>query len=263
MRRIAPALIAAAVAAVATPTLAQSHAGHAGHGAHAQQADAGLRAAIASDSRPAADRARDAFRHPYESLTFWGLKPGQTVVEIQPGQGGWWTAILKPYLEQTGGKYVPINSLREGVQVEPGSADLLLVARAFHNFHRAGRTDALMADFFKAVKPGGVLAVEQHRAAPGTNPDQTASQGYVTEDYVIAAARKAGFVLEDRSEINANPRDDRDHPYGVWTLPPIRTSAPRNGVATDRQTPLTAEERAQFDAVGESDRMTLRFRKPA
>lgn len=259
MRRIAPALVIAALAAAA-PALAQTHTGHAGH---AQTQDAALRAAIASETRPAADRARDPFRHPYESLTFWGLKPGQTVVEIQPGPAGWWTGILKPYLESTGGKYVPVTSLREGVQVEAGSADLLLVARAFHNLHRAGRTDALMADFFKAVKPGGVLAVEQHRAAPGTNADQTAPLGYVTEEHVIAAARKAGFVLEARSEINANARDDRDHPFGVWTLPPVRTSAPRNGVATDRPTPLTPEERAQFDAIGESDRMTLRFRKPA
>ena len=147
--------------------------------------------------------------------------------------------------------------------VADGTADLVVVARAFHNWHRAGRTDAYLAAFFKALKPGGVLAIEQHRSVDGLNPDQTAPTGYMPESYVIHAARAAGFELDARSELNANPGDDRDHPYGVWTLPPTRVSAPREGVATDRPTPLTAEERAAFDAIGESDRMTLRFRKPA
>ena len=227
------------------------------------QEDAALQAAIASDARPAADKARDAARRPYEALTFWGLTPGSTVVEIQPGRAGWWSAILQPYLAQTGGRYVAVNNPGEGMGVEDGSADLILVARAFHNWHRAGRTDPFMAAFFKALKPGGVLAVEQHRAAEGANPDATAPFGYVSEAYVIAAAERAGFVLDARSELNANPRDDRDHPYGVWTLPPVRTSAPRQGNANDRATPLTEAERAEYDAIGESDRMTLRFRKPA
>jgi len=147
--------------------------------------------------------------------------------------------------------------------LEAGTADMVLVARAFHNWHLAGRTDAFMTAFFGALKPGGVLAVEQPRAAEGTNPDATAPFGYVSEAYIIAAAERAGFVLDERSELNANPADDRDHPYGVWTLPPVRTSAPRNGVATDGAEPLTEAERAQYDAIGESDRMTLRFRKPA
>lgn len=226
------------------------------------QEDTALQAAVAAETRPAADRARDAFRHPYETLTFWGLRPGLTVVEIEPGRAGWWRNILEPYAAATGGRYVGVGRPLEGMGVEDGSADLIVVARALHNWHRGGRTAPYMQAFFKALKPGGVLAIEQHRSAEGLNADQTAVQGYVPESYVIHAAQAAGFVLDGRSDLNANPKDDRDHPYGVWTLPPTRVSAPREGNATDRATPLTDQERAQFDAVGESDRMTLRFRKP-
>ena len=228
------------------------------------QEDTALQAAIASEARPAADRARDVYRHPYETLTFWGLTPGSTVVEIEPGRGGWWSAILQPYAAATGGTYVAVNRPLEGMGVADGAADMIVVARAFHNWHRSNpqRTGPYLEAFFKALKPGGVLAVEQHRANEGLNPDQTAPTGYVSESYVIHAAQAAGFVLDGRSDVNANPRDDRDHPFGVWTLPPARTSAPREGVATDRPTPLTEAERAENDAIGESDRMTLRFRKP-
>lgn len=226
------------------------------------QEDAALQAAVASSTRPEADRARDAARHPFESLTFWGLQPGLTVVEIEPGRAGWWRNILEPYAAATGGRYVPVNRPLEGMGVEDGTADMIVVARALHNWHRSDRTGPYLAAFFKALKPGGVLAIEQHRSAEGLNADETAPQGYVSESYVIHAAQAAGFVLEARSELNANPKDDHNHPYGVWTLPPTRVSAPRDGVATDRPTPLTEAERAAFDAVGESDRMTLRFRKP-
>lgn len=226
------------------------------------QEDAALQAAVAAPTRPEADRARDVYRHPFETLTFWGLQPGLTVVEIEPGRAGWWRNILEPYAAATGGRYVPVNRPLEGMGVEDGSADMIVVARALHNWHRAGRTAPYMAAFFKALKPGGVLAIEQHRGVEGLNADDTAPTGYVSESYVIHAARAAGFVLEARSELNANPADDHDHPFGVWTLPPVRTSAPRDGVTTDRPTPLTEAERAAFDAIGESDRMTLRFRKP-
>lgn len=226
------------------------------------QEDTALQAAIGSAARPAADVARDAHRHPFETLTFWGLTPGSTIVEIQPGAGGWWSAILRPYAEATGGTYVAVNRPQDGTGVADGTADIVVVARSVHGWHRGGRTDAFLAAFFKALKPGGVLAIEQHRSVDGLNPDATAPTGYMPESYVIRAAEAAGFVLDARSELNANPKDDRDHPYGVWTLPPTRTSAPREGVATDRPTPLTEAERAEFDAIGESDRMTLRFRKP-
>jgi predicted methyltransferase len=226
------------------------------------QEDTALQAAIGSAARPAADVARDVYRHPFETLTFWGLTPGSTIVEIQPGAAGWWSAILRPYAEATGGTYVAVNRPQDGMGVADGTADMVLVARAFHNWHRAGRTDAFLASFFKALKPGGVLAVEQHRSEDGLNPDVTAPTGYMPESYIIRAAEAAGFVLDARSELNANPKDDRDHPFGVWTLPPVRTSAPRANSTTDRPTPLTEAERAEYDAIGESDRMTLRFRKP-
>ena len=195
------------------------------------QEDAALQAAIGSDTRPAADVARDVYRRPFEALTFWGLTPGSTVVEIQPGRAGWWTAILQPYAEATDGRYVAVNQPLESMVVEDGTADMVLVARAFHNWHRAGRTEAFLAAFFKALKPGGVLAVEQHRSVDGLNPDVTAPTGYMPESHIIHAAQAAGFVLDAR-----NPND--------------------------RQTPLTEAERAEYDAIGESDRMTLRFRKP-
>lgn len=245
-------LLAAALLAIAAPACAEP----APRATAVQSADAALQAAIASEARPEADRARDAFRHPYESLAFWGLKPGMTVVEIQPGQAGWWSNILQPYLAQTGGTYVAANNGQQLSGTADGSADMVLVARAFHNWHRGGQTDALMGQFARVLKPGGVLAVEQHRAPEGSNPDETAPTGYVSEAYVIAAAERAGLVLDGRSEINANAADDRDHPFGVWTLPPVRRS--EQGGRT-----LTPDERAAFDAVGESDRMTLRFRKPA
>jgi predicted methyltransferase len=221
------------------------------------QEDEALKTAVASPSRPEADRARDAWRHPYESLTFWGLRPGMTVVEIEPGGASWWRHILEPYAAATGGRYVPVNRPLEGMGVEDGSADLILVARAFHNWQRAGRTEPYLQAFFRALKPGGILAVEQHRSAEGLNPAETAPTGYVSESYVIKAAQDAGFVLDARSELNANPKDDHDHPFGVWTLPPTRQSAGRDGA-----NPLTPAQRSEYDAIGESDRMTLRLRKP-
>ena len=145
---------------------------------------------------------------------------------------------------------------RSGIGAPDGTADLVLVARAFHNWARQDLTDRYMAEFFRVLKPGGVLAIEQHRSAEGLNVADTAPTGYVPESYVIRAAQAAGFVLEARSELNANPADTRDHPFGVWTLPPVRR-------ASQGERTLTEAERAAFDAIGESDRMTLRFRKPA
>ncbi|HEX8470158.1 MAG TPA: methyltransferase [Brevundimonas sp.] len=221
------------------------------------QEDEALQAAIGADTRPAADVARDSQRHPLETLTFWGLTPATTIVEIEPGQGGWWRHILEPYAAATGGTYVPVAKPLEGMGVADGTADMVVVARAFHNWAQAGRTEPYLAAFFKALKPGGILAVEQHRSAEGLNVATTAPTGYVPQSYVIRAAQAAGFVLEARSEVNANPKDDHDHPFGVWSLPPIRQSQARDGTGA-----LSVEQRAELDAVGESDRMTLRFRKP-
>ena len=254
--------------------------------------DTALRAAVDAPFRSAEHRARDAYRRPYESLRFWGLKPGMTVVEIEPGGEAWWTEILAPYAKATGGRYVAATvdlanpqvtaggrkaradfeakfgnverfgqvetvnfGMTSGLGMPAASADMILVARAFHNWaRREGVTDRYMAEFARALKPGGILAVEQHRLAAG-QPARPES-GYVTEQYVIDAAARAGLVLDGRSELNANPNDDTDHPFGVWTLPPIRRTAPGGQPANP------AFDRAAFDAIGESDRMTLRFRKP-
>ena len=242
-------------------------------------ADPALDAAVSGAWRADANKARDQYRHPVEALTFWGLKPGMTIVEVDPGAKGWWTEILAPYAKATGGHYiaamrnpkdenfwkevadtsifgtVSANTLTaQSSDLPANSADFLLVARAFHNWARQdGTTDAYLKAAFTALKPGGILAVEQHRAPAGSDPK--AGTGYVPESYVIAAAEKAGFKLDGRSEINANAKDTKDHPFGVWTLPPIRSS--KNDTRT-----LTDAERAKYDAIGESDRMTLKFRKP-
>ncbi|MFK0297931.1 class I SAM-dependent methyltransferase [Brevundimonas sp. NPDC090276] len=260
-----PLVLAAILAsALATPAIAQNAPPETPPLQHRQglsmemptvEEDAALQAAVASTARPEADRARDSQRHPFETLTFWGLQPGLTVVEIEPGRASWWRNILEPYAAATSGRYVAVSKPIESMGVEDGTADMVVVARAFHNWSGDGRTDPYLAAFFKALKPGGVLAVEQHRSVDGLNVADVAPTGYVPESYVIHAARRAGFELEARSELNANAKDDRDHPFGVWTLPPTRSSQKDGRV-------LTAEERAAFDAIGESDRMTLRFRKP-
>ncbi len=277
----------AALALVCTAACASTetppHAAHAG----------ALATAINGPWRSAEDRARDEYRHPEQALAFWGLGPNMTIVETGPG-GGWWTEILAPYAAQTGGRYIAAFgdlgapnvssgalqgrqsfierfddraiygdvsavdfSMRAGLALPDNSADFILVARAFHNWSRsAGMTERYMAEFARVLKPGGVLAVEQHRAPEGADVSVTGPNGYVPEAYVIEAARAAGLELAARSEVNANPADTRDHPFGVWTLPPIRQSAPRG------QADNPAFDHAPFDAIGESDRMTLRFQKP-
>ena len=254
--------------------------------------DAALRAVVAGPQRGAENSARDGARHPYDSLVFWGLKPHQTVIELVPG-GGYWTEILAPYARATGGTYTAgvadlanpnisegARKARAGFEAKyadsakfgpiryvgfgavsgplgaPGSADLVLTSRNIHNFiWTPGQLDKVMADAFAVLKPGGVLAVEDHRADPRPQVSE-ARDGYVATAIVVAAAEKAGFKLVGTSEINANPRDTKDHPFGVWTLPPVRRSA---------QPPAPANpdfDHTKYDAIGESDRMTLRFVKP-
>lgn len=255
--------------------------------------DALIASAVAGAWRSGEDRARDIYRHPAQSLAFWGLAPEMTIVEIAPG-AGWWTHILAPYARMTNGRYISASgdlgapnasdaaraaraafvqsfsdeaiygevevvdfSMRAGLALPDDSADFILVARAFHNWARTeGATDRFMSEFARVLRPGGVLAVEQHRAAPGANVTETAPNGYVPEAYVIDAAARAGLVLAERSELNANPRDTRDHPFGVWTLPPIARTAPQGSP------PDPSFDRTRYDAIGESDRMTLRFVKP-
>ena len=254
--------------------------------------DAALKDAVAGSWRTPANVERDAIRKPVEVLTFWGLKPGMTVLELSPG-GGWWTEILAPYARATKGRYVTtaadlgnpelsqaardartkfeahfadkaidgnvtyVNFGAKSVGLgEANSADFVLNGRNIHNWMAGGTLDKVMAESFAVLKPGGILAIEEHRNAPGATQDPTAPTGYVTEAYVIAAAEKAGFKLDARSDLYANPKDDRDHPFGVWTLPPTRRTAPQGQPADPKF------DSAPYDAIGESDRMALRFVKP-
>ncbi|MES2025858.1 MAG: methyltransferase [Pseudomonadota bacterium] len=257
--------------------------------AHAASIDAStsqaLHRILASDHRSAENRLRDQYRHPAETLSFFGISETQTVVEILPG-GGWYTEILAPLLKQKGKLYeasfsetsvssTPYQvrataSLKKKLQANPdlygavtitalqipeatdiapaGSVDLILTFRNVHNWLKDGTADAIFASFFKALKPGGTLGLVEHRANPGTTVEQTIKSGYVTEAEVIRLAEKAGFRLAAKSEINANPKDSKDYPNGVWTLPPSLSGNPA--------------ERQRYMAIGESDRMTLKFYKP-
>jgi predicted methyltransferase len=260
--------------------------------AFATSGDAALKQAVAGEWRSADDKARDAERRPVDSLTFWGLKPGASILEVQPG-GGWWTRILAPYAALTGGRYTAtaadlnnpqlsdaarkgradfaaryadekvygkVELVNWGATAAPlpaNSYDFILLSRVIHGWMRTeGALERNLASVAGSLKPGGVLAVEQHRGNPGPQ-DPKAESGYVTEAFVIEAAKKAGLRLAGRSEINANAKDTKDHPFGVWTLPPTRITVPYgSGKAPD-----PTFDRSKYDAIGESDRMTLRFVK--
>jgi predicted methyltransferase len=262
------ALLLAAAAATPTPSTAQE--------AATPAVNSALQAAVADPGRDAAQRARDRYRHPAETLAFFGLTPTDTVIEISPGSG-WYSAILAPYLRDAG-RYIAAtatpapgrsNALRAVFAADPArygratlveydgkapslgapaSADAVLTFRNVHNWVAAGSADAYFQAFFAALKPGGTLGVVDHRAKPGTDLDTMKKSGYLTEALVVDLATRAGFVLEARSEVNANPADSADHPNGVWTLPPTNRHDEAN--------------KAKYAAIGESDRMTLRFRKP-
>ena len=253
--------------------------------------DKALKAAIAGPARTEPNSVRDGARHPYETLTFWGVKPRQTIIEISPGSG-YWTEILAPYAKATGGTYIGsaadldnpklseaarkgraafeakyadeakfgkvgfVNFGTESKPMAPASADMVITARNIHNWlWQPPMVDKAMADFYAVLKPGGVLAVEEHRADPRPQ-NADARDGYVATATVVAAAQKAGFKLAATSEVNANPKDTKDHPFGVWTLPPSRYTT-EGGKIED-----PAFDRSKYDAIGESDRMTLRFVKP-
>jgi predicted methyltransferase len=241
-----------------------------------QAADPSLAALIDGPQRSDANKARDRYRHPLEVLTFFGVKAESKVVEIVPGRAGYWTEILAPYLKDRGHYTASGDAERDiaplkariaaspefygkttiteftGVDQEiapPGSADFVLTFRNIHNWMRAGTADTAFRAFYKALKPGGILGVEEHRGKPDQPQDPQAKSGYVRQDYAIALAEKAGFKLIGSSEVNANPKDTKDYPEGVWTLPPTYR--------------LKDQDREKYSAIGESDRFVLKFMKPS
>jgi predicted methyltransferase len=249
-------------------------------GALAASADPALTAAVADPARSAKYVARDKARHPAEELAFFGITPKMTVVELWPG-GGYWTEILGPYLAHGGTYYVahPAPGNKEEDQsierwralaaankgrfgtihettlgaghsdIAPaGSADLVLTFRNLHNWMYDGYADQALAACFTALKPGGILGIEEHRGRNDKPQDPKAENGYVREDYALALAKKAGFVLVESSEINANPKDTKDWVDGVWTLPPTLSQGDK--------------DRARYVAIGEADNFVMKFRKP-
>lgn len=242
---------------------------------------AALEQVLAGEQRSAENRARDVHRHPLETLLFFGIKPDMTVAEVWPGPGGWYTEVLAPLLKggklyavqlapQPGNPFVTNNlrafadklaarpDLYGNVEVTalgagsfeiapPGSCDLVVTFRNLHNWMSLGFAPEALAAMHRALKPGGILGVVEHRGDPAKPQDPRATNGYVNEQYAIGLIEAAGFELVARSEINANPRDTRDYQQGVWTLPPNYR--------------LGERDRAKYTAIGESDRFTLKFRK--
>ncbi len=238
---------------------------------------------IAGPQRSAEHRARDAYRHPAETLGFFGLAPTMTVIEILPGEG-WYTEILAPYLKPAGKLIVtthepdsPVEYQRKGHEAlmakfdaapdvygaverqvmwqgdgvslgAPASADMVVTFRNTHGWINDGKLEAVYKACFDVLKSGGVLGIEQHRAAPGADAAASAKKGYVPEDWLIERLEAIGFKLAGKSEINANPKDTKDYTDGVWTLPPVLR--------------LGDKDRDRYLAIGESDRMTLKFVKP-
>ncbi len=251
--------------------------------------------AVAGDWRSDEEKARDEWRNPAETLAFLEVANNETVVEIWPGDG-WYSNILAPYLNSGGGTLIAAsfdpdafegerrtgieerieayrdvyasNPMRYGTVVisefsaisggfaEPESVDTVLTFRNVHNWMSGDYSQKFFDDAFAALKPGGVLGVVEHRLPSSSEQDPSASTGYVHEDFVKALAAASGFAFVEASEINANPADTADHPFGVWTLPPRSRTADRDGNTIEGFDPAT------YAAIGESDRMTLKFVKP-
>lgn len=236
---------------------------------------------LAAPHRTPSNVARDPYRHPREVYTFLGIKPDSVVVEILPGSAGYYLELLAPYLKEKGryvaasrdalaapqyiadhqkllarlaaqpelyGKVV-VTQFNAGLHdvAPPGSADYVITFRNLHNWVERGEIEGALRAFHKALKPGGILGVVDHRGRTDLSQEAQMKSGYLREDYAIALIEKAGFRLAGRSQANANPKDTKDHPAGVWSLPPTYR--------------LKDQERAKYRAIGESDRFTLKFVK--
>ena len=247
-------------------------------GAYAQKMDSVLAGAWRSDK----NKARDQYRHPKQTLEFFGLKPGMTLIELTPG-GGWYAEVLAPLMKGSGNYVAAIVTpkKKEGEDAQdmdalskkfsgdavqygeakvvqfdlkapnfgaPNSADMVVTFRDVHNWVMADAAPGMFKAIFDVLKPGGVLGVTDHRAAAGADLEKIKKSGYLPEDFVIKLATEAGFKLDAKSEVNANPKDTKDYPEGVWTLPPTLA--------------LEEKDKDKYLAIGESDRMTLRFVKP-
>ena len=256
--------------------------------------EARIERAMLDDHRAAANMERNRYRHPVGTLTFLGLQDGMTVLEIWPG-GGWYTEVLAPVVRHHGqfivagydvdvpdqpeyryrlqrallDKFAARPDIYDQVAVVPysppasaslgeaASVDLILTFRNAHGWYSGGIAESVFAEFARVLKPGGILGVVQHRAADDADPAKSSEMGYLPERTVIELARKAGLYLEARSEVNANPADARDHEQGVWSLPPGFAICDELEAADE-----IAACREHYGSIGESDRMTLRFRKP-
>ena len=243
-----------------------------------------IKSVVSASHRSESNIARDKYRHPFEVLKFFRIRDDIAVMEIWPG-GGWWTEILAPFLSENG-RYVAAHFPDEGgppyysrslrtfksmlsedsntygkVEVtvltsgadasapaKSGSMDLALTFRNVHNWMSQGSAQEVFATIFESLKPSGYLGVVEHRASTNAPQDPKAKSGYVREDYAISLIEKAGFKLVAKSEVNANPKDTKDYPGGVWTLPPSYRAGD--------------DEREKYSAIGESDRFTLLFQKP-
>lgn len=268
------AIVVAMLAAVPGITLADMDAA----------TEAKLADVLQGPQRSAGNKARDSWRHPLETLKFFGVNQAMTVMEVWP-EAGWYTEVLAPLMRDSGtfiaadfdpeasaGAKKMVENLKSKLEADPthydqvkvgvlfpmtkklspapaGSVDMVLTFRNIHNWMARNLQGDMFASFYTVLKPGGYLGVVEHRAKTDQPQDPKAASGYVREDFAIAAAEAAGFKLVAKSEINANPKDTKDHSNGVWSLPPTY-----QGGDTDR---------AKFTAIGESDRFTLLFQKPA
>jgi predicted methyltransferase len=268
------ALAALAIALVAVACVSASSAQETAAGA--------LDRILADEHRSAADRERDVYRHPKDTLLFFGLRPQMQVVEIWP-EPGWYTEIIAPLVKDQGQYYaalsvphpdnvyitartkayedkfaahpelygkIELTTLGPGAGdiAPPGSVDMVVTFRNIHNWMAGGWAPQAFAAMYKALKPGGILGVVEHRGNPELPQDPKAKSGYVREDEAIRLIESQGFALVAKSEINANPKDTKDYPQGVWTLPPVYR--------------LGAKDKETYAAIGESDRFTLKFVKP-